>query len=152
MHSIRLLQLDKPTALLHVQHLAFLLSFPHYWHFLKDIRGLLSPTHSYLLGSSHVPTAQVLSFEAVPSHSSGSRRKDSRWQERGLSMTHPDTPPEMTYTALLLDYGGKRCQSPIRKHMAGCVIASFTTVYLISFLATILIINKHIKHFCDLGE
>lgn len=63
----------------------------------------------------------------------------------------PDIPTETADTALFPGlWREKSRQSPIREYMAGCVIASFTTVYLITFCATSFIISKHMKHYYEL--
>lgn len=67
------------------------------------------------------------------------------------SPEHPDTHTEAADTALFpVLWRKKNYQSPIKEHMAGCVTASFTTAYLISFFPTSLFISRYILNYCEL--
>ena len=113
-------------------------------------KGFSSPVRSYLTWQS--PDAQspgpILGSRALVAEERavGGRKEVCTEQ----SPVCPDTPTEVADTVLFpVLWRKKNYQFPIREHMAGCVTAFFTAVYLIDFFPTILFISRYIKNDCE---
>lgn len=110
-------------------------------------RASLSQSAPISLGRPQTRRVPALSSEAevAEERASGAGKRCAQ-NSLQCAQTHSLKWQRQSY---FLYCGEKNYQFPIREHMAGCVTAFFTTVYLIDFFPTILFISRYIKNDCE---